>query len=130
MMTPQTREQTGIPRERLPEMTFHLEEQTGYVRGKADGFLAVRQAIRLMLLTERYLHEIYSFQYGTELAGLAGMRDSFLFPEIKRRVTEALLIDDRIRGTSNFEFNRLRTRVTVRFTVHTIFGDMEQTIEI
>lgn len=130
MMTPQISRQTVLPRERLPERTFRLDEQTGIVRDLTKGFEATRQAIRLILLTERFRYEIYSFQYGTELEGLVGMGDSILFPEIKRRVTEALMVDDRVTGTSDFRFNRLRTRVTVRFTVHTIFGDAQQTIDL
>jgi len=121
---------TNIPREHMPERTFRLDEQSGIVRGLTDGREAARQAIRLILHTERFRYEIYSFRYGTELAGLAGKGDSFLFPEIKRRVTEALLTDDRVRSTSDFVFKRVRTRVTVRFVAHTIFGDIEQTLEL
>jgi len=121
---------TSIPRERLPERTFRLDEESGIVRGRTDGHEAARQAMRLILHTERFRYEIYSFRYGTELESLAGKGDSFLFPEIKRRVTEALLTDDRVRGTSDFVFNRIRTRVTVRFVAHTIFGDIEQTLDI
>lgn len=122
--------QRALPRERQPEMTFFIEEDAGTVRGLTDGHEAVRQAAWLILHTERYLHLIYSFDYGTELGDLAGSRDSFLFPEIKRRVTEALLVDDRITGTSEFEFHRQGTRVEVRFTLHTVYGDMELEWEV
>ncbi|MCL2568601.1 MAG: DUF2634 domain-containing protein [Oscillospiraceae bacterium] len=119
-----------LARERLAATTFYLDEASGTVRGMVDGQEAVRQAVFLLLHTERYLHVIYSFDYGTELAGLGGNLDSFLFPEIKRRVTEALLVDDRISGTSDFVFRRQRTRVEVRFTVHTIYGDLEMELEV
>ena len=119
-----------IARERLAETTFYLDEEAGTVFGMVDGQEAVRQAVFLLLHTERYLHEIYSFEYGTELAGLAGSRDSFLFPEIKRRVTEALLVDERIRGTSEFVFQRRGTRVEVGFRVHTIYGELEMELEV
>jgi len=121
---------TSIPRERLAERTFRLDEESGIVRGLADGQEAARQAMRLILHTERFRYEIYSFRYGTELEGLAGKGDSFLFPEIKRRVTEALLTDDRVSATSDFIFKRIRTRVAVRFIAHTIFGDIEQVLEL
>ena len=112
-------------RELRPDKTFFLDEGSNTVRGYTDGFEAARQAAWLILHTERYLHFIYSFDYGTELEGLAGSRDSFLFPEIKRRVTEALLVDERLTGTSEFSFHRARTRVEVRFTLHTIYGDLD-----
>ena len=117
-------------RERLPTLTFRLDEASGVVRGYCDGHEAVRQAIWLMLHTERYLHVIYSFEYGTELQDLAGNQDSFLFPEMKRRVTEALLVDDRVTGTSEFTFHRIGTRVEVRFVVHTEYGDMDMEWEV
>ena len=116
-------------RERLPETTFLLDPASGTVRGMTDGHEAARQAAWLILHTERYLHLIYSFDYGTELERLSGSRDSFLFPEIKRRVTEALLVDDRITGTSEFRFGRRGTRVEVSFVVHTVYGDAEMELE-
>ena len=119
-----------IGRERLAEATFYLDEASGTVRGMVDGHEAVRQAAWLMLHTERFLYLIYSFNYGTELKGLHGKGDSFLFPEVRRRVTEALLVDDRISGTSDFVFERRRSRVEVRFIIHTVFGDMELELEV
>ena len=131
MMIPRIPPQTISPRDRQPEITFRLEEdKTGRAQGLTDGIDAARQAIRLILHTERFRYEIFSFNYGTELESLIGTGDSFLFPEIKRRVTEALLVDDRVTGTSDFQFARVRTRVSVTFTVHTIFGDMEQSLLI
>jgi len=129
-MIPYRSELGAVVRERLAENTFYLDESSGVVRGMVDGHEAVRQAAWLILHTERYLHLIYSFDYGTELAGLGGSRDNFLFPEIKRRVTEALLVDDRIRGTSEFTFSRVRTRVEVGFVVHTVYGEMEMELEV
>jgi len=117
-------------RERRAETTFYLDEASGMVRGMVDGHEAARQAAWLILHTERFIHLIYSFDYGTELEGLQGKRDSFLFPELKRRVTEALLVDDRMRGTSDFHFSRRRSRVELRFTLHTIYGDMEMELEV
>ena len=130
MMTSDLTPQTATPRTHLPEVSFRLEEQTGIVRGLTEGIEAARQAIRLILHTERFMYEIFSCAYGTELESLAGRGDGFLFPEIKRRVTEALLVDDRVTATSNFHFTRVRTRVSVRFSVHTIFGDVEQTFDL
>ena len=45
----------------------------------------------------------------------------------ERRVKEALLQDDRIIEVDNFEFDfPKRGVVAVSFTVHTIFGDLEE----
>lgn len=127
-MIPRNFEPGTVARERLPAWTFRLDGDV--VRGMTDGHEAVKQAVRLILHTERYRYVIYSFAYGVELQDLAGSRDSFLFPEVKRRVTEALLVDDRVLGTSDFTFLRTGTRVEVRFVVHTVYGDMEMEWEV
>ena len=127
-MIPSRTETFSIFRDQLPTSTFYLEKDANRVHGMIDGREATRQAAWLILHTERFLFEIYSHDYGTELLELRGTRDSFLFPELKRCVTEALLVDERFTGTSEFNFSRQRNRVEVRFTIHTIYGDMEQTI--
>lgn len=129
-MIPQGSGVQGVSRGRLPTLTFYLDETGEKLQGMTDGWHAARQAAWLILHTERYQHIIYSFHYGTELQSLFGTRDSFLFPEIKRRVTEALIMDDRITGTSDFVFARQRERVTVRFTVHTVYGDADFALEV
>ena len=129
-MIPQVSGVQGAVRGRMPTLTYYLDETGENLRGMTDGWTAARQAAWLILHTERYEHIIYSFHYGTELRGLSGNRDSFLFPEIKRRVTEALMVDDRITGTSDFTFTRRRMRVAVRFTVHTVYGDANLALEV
>ena len=129
-MIPTQRTHGEIFRVGQPTYTFRLDKDTDTVRGMTDGWEAAYQAAWLILHTERFLHLIYSFDYGAELSGLKGKRDSFLFPEIKRRIREALLVDERFTGTSNFTFRRRGTRVEVGFTLHTIYGDMELETEI
>ena len=129
-MIPENNRRESVTRERLPARTFFLDADGQVVRGMTDAWEAARQAVWLILHTERYRHEIFSFQYGAELGGLIGKRDSFLFPEVKRRVTEAVMVDDRVTGTSDFRFSRIRNRVAVRFIVHTIYGDMEEEMEV
>ena len=40
------------------------------------------------------------------------------------------MMDDRIRGTSDFVFVRQRERVSVRFTLHTVYGDTSLGLEV
>lgn len=90
-----------------------------------DNLEAVKQAVFKILNTERYDYIIYSWNYGVELMDLYGKPFVFACPEIERRVKEALLQDDRIKGVDEFEFkNNGHGVVHVTFTVHTIFGDM------
>ncbi len=107
-----------------PSTTYSMHYDGSNIGGYRDGQLAVEQAIYKILLTERYQYQIYSTNYGVELADLFGMPVTWVRPEIERRVAEALLMDNRIKAVDNFVFN-LDTRhvVAVTFTAHTIFGD-------
>lgn len=55
-----------------------------------------------------------------------GQPTSFVCPEIERRITEALMQDDRILSVSNFEFSQPAKGVlAVSFVVQTVFGDLQ-----
>ena len=80
-----------------------------------------------ILNTEKYQYLIYSFDYGIELIDLYGEPVSYVCSELKRRITEALIQDDRIESVDNFTFelNEPRT-IYAKFLVHTIFGNIEE----
>lgn len=121
-------------------IAFTLENQPGYthklnmekarVAGMTDGRDALAQAIYLILSVERYAHPIYSWRYGIELADLIGKPRDYAMSEIKRRITEALIQDDRITGVENWSFQPGRRSVLVSFTVNTIYGAVEATKEV
>jgi phage baseplate assembly protein W len=95
--------------------------------GTCDNLEAVKQAVFKILNTERYAYIIYSWNYGIELKDLFGQPIRFVCPEIERRVKEALLQDDRITAVDNFEFDISKKNVVaVSFTVHTLFGDLNE----
>lgn len=114
---------------------FNIEEETSYtyklnldeliIAGFVDGLEAMKQAIYLILNIERYEYLIYSWNYGIELNDLYGQPIPFVLPELKRRITEALVQDSRILGVDNFSFETNKGKVHATFTVHTIFGDVE-----
>ena len=69
---------------------------------------------------------MYSWDYGIELLDLYGEPISYVCPELERRITEALLCDDRIKSVDNFDFNIAKKgEVLVTFTAHTVFGDVQ-----
>lgn len=111
--------------ESQPSKTYCLDIENGRIRGIADNLEAVRQAVYLILNTERYDCLIYSWNYGVELKDLIGEPREYAYSEIKRCITEALLQDDRITAVEDFEFEAAEKTVHVRFKVYTIFGDME-----
>lgn len=100
-------------------------EWEGVITGFVDGLDAMRQAIYLVLNTERYAYRIYSWNYGVELESLYGTQMDYAMSEVKRRIAEALLQDSRITAVNQFEFETSGENLHVRFAVHTIFGDVE-----
>ena len=106
-----------IASELKPSLTFSLDG------GMLDGLAAVRQAVYLVLNTERYDFLIFSWNYGIEMKNLIGREKEYVYPELRRSITEALLQDDRIKEVTNFEFSNKKEKIAVSFTVHSIFGD-------
>ena len=103
---------------------LYIEEDT--INGFCDNLLAMKQTIYKILNTERYMHPMYSWNYGIETIDLYGEPVTYVCPEIQRRIEEALIQDDRITSVSDFEFNVSNKKtVLVTFIVHTIFGDVE-----
>ena len=87
----------------------------------------ISTVIYKILNTERYQYIIYSWNYGIETLDLFGEPISYVCPEIERRITEALIQDDRIESVDSFEFDYSKKgKVHVKFKVHTIYGDTEQ----
>jgi hypothetical protein len=111
--------------EELPTRTFRLNIPSNTITGFTDELEAMKQAIFLILNVQRYEHIIYSWNYGIELEDLFGQPISFVLPELKRRITEALLQDTRITGVDNFSFETTKRKVHATFTVSTIYGDVE-----
>lgn len=111
--------------EEQPTYTYKLNLDKSIIAGFVDGVEAMKQAIYLILNIERYEYLIYSWNYGIELNDLFGQPTSFVLPELKRRITEALTQDERIQSVDAFSFEVNRGKVHATFTVHTIFGDVE-----
>lgn len=116
--------------EQQPSYTYKLDIDKGRIRGMTDEADAMLQAIYLILSTERYAYLIYSWNYGVEFKDLIGQPKDYVMSEVKRRITEALLQDDRINDVDGWEFETTKKAVVVTFTVHTIYGDVEATKEV
>jgi len=105
-----------------PTRTFALNAGNNTIGGFVDGAEAMLQAIYLIVNTERFKHEIYSWNYGVELIDLMGGATSYVTSEIKRRITEALLQDRRIRSVDGFDFKINGANIEVSFSAKTVFG--------
>ncbi|MTI56164.1 DUF2634 domain-containing protein [Geosporobacter ferrireducens] len=111
--------------------TYRLNIDKNRAVGYIDKLEAMKQAIYKILMTDRYKYLIYNWNYGFEISDLIGKPRAFVYPELKRRITEALLVDDRITAVDSFEFEETdRAVVLVKFTVHTTFGEVEASKEV
>lgn len=118
-----------------PSYTYKMslptrEDEPTTFRGKTDEIDAVKQAVYKILNTERYTYPIYSWNYGIELVDLFGQPIPWVYPELERRITEALVWDDRINSVTDFEFENVKNEVRANFTVNTIFGSYEETLVV
>jgi len=117
--------QSDFEFEEEPSRTYKMNLTESTIAGYVDEREAMVQAIYLILNIERYEYLIYSWDYGIELTDLFGQPIPFVLPELKRRITEALLQDTRITGVDNFSFEVKKGKVHASFTVNTIFGDID-----
>lgn len=121
----------NITVEDSPTKTYKMKLFGDRINGSTDEQEAMKQAIYKILNTERYSYSIYSWNYGIELKDLFGKSKNFCKSEIKRRVKEALIQDDRILDVNAFSFeDRKRRELAVTFTVVTVYGDINITKEV
>ncbi|MDF3001378.1 MAG: Phage-like element protein XkdS [Bacillota bacterium] len=108
--------------------TYKLNETN--IQGYVDGWEALKQAVNKVLNTEKYEYPIYSFSYGIELDSLIGKDVSYVKVELKRRIQECLLRDDRIESVDNFNFSVTGDQILCTFDVISIYGEITITKEV
>lgn len=109
---------------RQPSLTYRFSETN--IDGKSDGQEAVRQAIRHMIMSERYESAIYDDGYGIELGQYIGQGIGFLVAGIEDTLRDALLQDDRITGVTVTDVSDLGGgEASVSFSVDTIYGSID-----
>lgn len=114
-----------------PTRTYRISFGNGdRINGYTDGLEAVKQAIYLILSTERYQYIIYSWDYGVELLDLIGKPMPYVMSEVPRRIKDALIQDDRIDDVIDFEFERNRNKLHTTFTVVTNLGNISTELEV
>ena len=116
--------------EQQPSYTYKLDIDRGRVKGMTDEADALLQAVYLILSVERYQYPIYSYNYGVELVDLIGQPKDYVMSEVKRRITEALIQDDRINAVDSWEFETTKKAVKTTFIIHSIYGEIETTKEV
>jgi len=90
----------------------------------ADGYTAWAQWCVKTILTQRFAHVIYSFDYGTELEeALKQPSRKAVEAEMERAITEALLADPRTEMVKDFVFEWEGDIVKVSFTAVPVIGE-------
>lgn len=108
-----------------------IKEPLNIISGEVDGLEALKQSIYLMLSVEADQYIIYPYTYGIQTLDLIGKPSYYVMAVIPDRITEALLRDDRITDVSDFEFDINGNKLTVKFVVHSIYGEVnEETVVV
>lgn len=105
-----------------PSRTYKIDIGKNKMNGYTDELDALIQSIYLILNAERYEHIIYSWDYGIELLDLYGQPMSYVISELERRITEALIQDNRIKEVKNFKFEVSNKVIHVTFDVVSDLG--------
>ncbi|WP_328802034.1 DUF2634 domain-containing protein [Paenibacillus sp. LX16] len=115
-----------ITEQQQPSYTYQVDFANKRISDHVDGLEAVKQAVILILSTDRFQYFIYTVDYGMERIPIVGASQAIVRSELQRCVTEALLQDDRISGVINFRLSFNGDEVLATFTVVTEFGNFEQ----
>lgn len=106
---------------------YELDFNTGQLTGKIlEGKAALKMWIYKALLTKRYIYPIYSWDYGQDLEELIGQgyETDLIKSEVERRVQECLMINEHVKGCSNFDIILINDQLQISFTVNTTFGEV------
>ena len=129
-MIPKSAINVELATEETPQTSRTYKITGDKIQGYTDGLEALKQAIYKVLNTERYEYPIYSFNYGIELENLLGKDQVYVQIELKRRIRECLLRDDRITEVNNFKFEFNGNQLKCTFDVHNIFGNLTISREV
>lgn len=119
---------TKITEEVKTTRTYKLSQTS--IQGFTDGLKALEQAIYKVLNTEKYEYPIYSFYYGIELESLIGKDKNYVKTELKRRIRECLLRDERITEVDNFQFKEAGDLLNCTFDLHSTYGNLTVSREV
>lgn len=113
-----------------PGLTWYIDKVSGRISGTVDDYAAVRQAVEIILRTDRFDWQIYSPSSGVDYRHLIGLDAGYVAMELQRRITEALLMDDRILGIENYAFEIKGDVLSISFLVVSVFGSINESLEV
>ena len=120
----------GIVFQDQPSLTWIADPVTNRLRGRGDNWEAVRQAVEVIVHVERFKWQIYTPNFGTDYDGLLGTEPGYAATELRRRLEDAFLPDDRVLGIKDYAYSFKDASLTVAFTALTVFGDVPGVMEV
>lgn len=109
-----------------PSYTYKVDLKKDRIAGYVDDDEALKQAIQLMLLTERGKYDIYPEDYGIKLKDLYGQDPTLVKIRLPSRIKDCLLQDLRIEEVEVIDMevvrNELRCRVKCNGHIHVDFS--------
>lgn len=93
---------------------------------------ALKVWIYKALKAKRFVWQAYSHTYGTEVENVIGLSNSpeIIDSEVKRYITETLMVNPYIQELSDFSFTHESSIVTAGYTVTTIYGRFTHESEV
>ena len=116
-------ESLSIEEQIQPTKTYGAKD--GKIIGFCDDKESLMQTIYFILNSERYTYIVYPNSYGNEILDTIGMDQDIAESELKRRVKEALIQDDRINDVTKFEFVYDGDSELLKCTVFSIYGELD-----
>jgi hypothetical protein len=98
-----------------------------------EGIEALKIWVYKALKTDRFIFAAYTKNYGSEVYTLIGTveDEDILYSEISRYIEETLLVNPYIVSVGDFSFSHLKNdKVVTKFSVTTVYGDMDEKMEI
>lgn len=107
---------------------YDFDFDKGILTGKVvEGKEAVKVWIYKTLMTKRYIHDIYSWDYGHDLDELIGQGydKGFIDSEVERMIKDCLSINEKIESCTGFEISFENDKLSVSLTANTVFGEVD-----
>lgn len=116
---------------RYPIQEWILDEDSLHLGDVQQTLEAISQDIKFTLSTERNKYPIMGSNFGVEFSDLIGEDRDYVRAQLKKRITDAISIDDRVDSLSNFEFSYPDANsIVISFIVETKLGKVGMSTEI
>lgn len=125
--------------EELPvfrELAYDFENNRLYRRGGRPYLIEKDEALQIWiykaLKTKRFVWQAYTHTYGSEVENVIGISNDpdIIDSEIKRYITETLMVNPYLQELSDFQFEHEKDIVTVKFLVTTVYGRFTHESEV